>query len=89
MLLKKEIDTLFDQKINQEHSNSSEECSSGDHYNDCSPKTKEKSIAEKRCKKKFQKVIETLIERVEHQSSSSSCSGDEKLKVSNSKKRKY
>ena len=89
VLLKKEIDSLFDQKINQECSNSSEECSSNDNHHESSPQTKEKLRAEKKCKKNFQKVIETLMERVEHQSSSGSCSGDEKFKQAGSKKRKF
>ena len=37
--------------------------------------------------KKFQKVMDTMIERVDN--SSGSCSSDEKYKVGSSKKRKY
>jgi hypothetical protein len=89
VLLKKEIDTLFDQKLNQDCSNSSEDHSSSEYLHESSPNTKEKLRDERKCKKKFKKVIDTLIERVEHQSSSGSCSGDEKQKFGNSKKRKY
>ncbi|CDW87139.1 UNKNOWN [Stylonychia lemnae] len=107
--LKKEIDKLMHQTLNRENSNSSEDSSSNDqqqlqqHYQSSqysesqSPVTKERLKIEKRYHKKMQRVMDTMIERVDHQSSSSgSCSSDERQKQStggsstlNSKKRKY
>ncbi len=79
--LKKELDNLINAK-----ELSGEDSSDG--HNGMSPMTKEKYKYEQKLKKRLQKVMGTLVERVEHSSSNSSSGSEEKYRLYN-KKRKY
>lgn len=79
--LKKELDHLINAK-----ELSGEDSSDG--HNGMSPKTKEKHRYERKMKRRLQKVMGTLVERVDHSSSNSSSGSEEKFRLYN-KKRKY
>lgn len=79
--LKKEIDNLFESKINQESSEDASSIGSGDkthiYNNDDDPLAFEKQKAEFKYHKKFKQVFDTLIERVDNNSSSGNNSGSD------------
>lgn len=95
MQLKKEIDYIIESKLIQDGaSGSSEESNESHNYSHqeghLSPGSLEKIRNEKRYLKKYKRAFDTVIERVEIQSSSGNNSGDERHnKVAlNNKKRK-
>jgi hypothetical protein len=82
MQLKKEIDFIIESKLYQESgSGSSEESLEHSHqYSEgqLSPNSLEKVRTEKRYLKKYKRAFDTVIDRVENQSSSGNNSGDER-----------
>ena len=95
MQLKKEIDFIIESKLNQDGgSGSSEESNESLNYGHqeghLSPGSLEKIRNEKRYLKKYKRAFDTVIERVENQSSSGNNSGDErhnKLALNNKKRK--
>ena len=77
MQLKKEIDFIIESKLNQDGgSGSSEESNEHGHQEGhLSPGSLEKIRNEKRYLKKYKRAFDTVIERVENQSSSGNNSG--------------